>query len=98
MAYCKQLLALCAAALFGLTLLSGCTGAGLATSEFTPTHRWARPDTSVAEYNLHNVRCVRESDVDITGVEAGSKEFLAYRGCMEERGFELMGIAGSRSG
>ncbi|MCY4278064.1 MAG: hypothetical protein OXE81_09560 [Gammaproteobacteria bacterium] len=94
MAYFKKLLAQSAALPIGFALLTavGCTGANLATSEFAPTHRWARSDTSIAEYNFHNVRCVRDSDVNTGGAEPNSPEFLAYRECMEEKGFELMGL------
>ena len=96
----KKLLALSAILVLGpaLASLAGCTGTNLATSEFTPTHRWARPDTSIAEYNFHNVRCVRESDVKVDGAEAHSPEFLVYRECMEGKGFELMGIATKNGG
>jgi len=91
-------LARSAALFLSATLLTtaGCTGVNFATSDFTPTHRWARPDTSIAEYNFHNVRCVRKSDVDTEGAQPRSPEFLAYRECMEEKGFKLMGMAARR--
>ncbi|MCY4198544.1 MAG: hypothetical protein OXF31_01780 [Gammaproteobacteria bacterium] len=94
MANFKKLLAHSAALPLGLALFTtaGCTGMNFASSEFAPTHRWARPDTSIAEYNFHNVRCVRKSDVNTGGAEPDSPEFLAYRECMEEKGFELMGL------
>ena len=93
MAHLKKLLALSPVTVLATMLAGGCAGTNLATSDYSPTHRWARPDTSTAEYNFHNVRCVRESSVDIEGAEASSPEFLAYRECMEEKGFQLMGIA-----
>ncbi len=98
MAHFKKLSARSAALALGVALLTtaGCRGTNLATSEFTPTHRWARPDTSIAEYNFHNVRCVRESDVNTAGAEPDSPEFLAYRECMEGKGFELMGLTTGR--
>lgn len=76
-----------------LAMGTGCSAVSLVDSEFSPTHRWARPDTPVAQYNFHNVRCVEESKVDLRGAHGGSAEFLAYRDCMEGKGFELMALA-----
>lgn len=76
-----------------LALGTGCSAVNLADLGFSPTHRWARADTAVAQYNFHNVRCVEESKVDLGEAYRSSTEFLAYRDCMERQGFELMALA-----
>lgn len=76
-----------------LAIGTGCSAVNVADEAFGPTHRWARPDTTIAQYNFHNVRCVRESEVNLRGTYDSSAEFLAYRDCMEGKGFELMALA-----
>ncbi len=75
-----------------LTVGGGCTATELASNAYSPTHQWARPDTTVAEYKLQNVRCAEAARMNLEGAPAGSSEFLAYRNCMEARGFELKSL------
>lgn len=70
---------------------SGCSMVGLGVDEFSPTHRWARPNTTVAQYNYQNVRCAEQSKVNLNGAASSSPEFLACRDCMEKKGIRAHG-------
>ncbi len=85
----------CARLVCGGVLLAG---AGCASIESggqmgKPTHHWARADVSVARYNLHNSRCISDTQMNVQGVRRDSPVFLAYRACMEGEGYELIALS-----
>ena len=65
---------------------------GCASSEpQQPTHRWASSEAvSGIEYSNDHARCMSMANLESeTEFQASSREFAAYKSCMETRGYEL---------
>ena len=76
-----------------LLAVAGCASVDSGSQMGQPTHHWVRADASVAKYNFHNSRCLGDTQMSVRGARGNSAEFLAYRACMEDEGYELVALS-----